>query len=176
MKSISRLSWESFHFAKQAAVRQPKQGLHSENYYLPSTPIANKSSSAKPIRPSHTPTHSLNTPAQSKHSTMGDHTSTTRQQMPRRKFINKLQDKNNLIVGGTSGIGFATAETALEYGARVTITGHNPTKLSHALTRLRTAYPDIPISHINGEICDLSNLRCQLARRIHVAVREHDSQ
>lgn len=52
------------------------------------------------------------------------------------KYTGQLRGQRVLIVGGTSGIGLAVAEAALEHDALVTIVGSNPDKLSRALTIL----------------------------------------
>jgi NAD(P)-dependent dehydrogenase (short-subunit alcohol dehydrogenase family) len=44
--------------------------------------------------------------------------------------------EHTLIIGGTRGIGFATAQQLLQLGQRVTITGVSPKGLDSALTRL----------------------------------------
>lgn len=46
--------------------------------------------------------------------------------------MGRLNDKDILITGGTSGIGLACARLFIEQGARVTITGRNETKLTAA--------------------------------------------
>lgn len=45
----------------------------------------------------------------------------------------KLQGKKALIIGGSSGIGFAIARCFLEEGAEVTIVGHNQAKLDKSV-------------------------------------------
>ena len=50
-----------------------------------------------------------------------------------------LQDKTVVILGGSSGIGLATAKAALSEGARVTITGRSESRLAAASTALGTA-------------------------------------
>lgn len=74
--------------------------------------------------------------------------------MSQRKF-SKLSNARVVILGGTSGIGFAIAEGALEYGASVVISSSTQNKLDNALSRLRSAYPDLT-SRISGKTCDLS--------------------
>jgi len=62
-----------------------------------------------------------------------------------------------LILGGTSGIGFCVAEASLEHGAHVCISGSKPSKLSGAISRLQSSYPNLA-SHVSGYVCDLSQL------------------
>lgn len=48
----------------------------------------------------------------------------------------KLEGKQVLVIGGSSGIGFAVAKAALEQGARVTIASSSAGKLADAMQRL----------------------------------------
>ena len=50
--------------------------------------------------------------------------------------MNRLKDKRALITGGTSGIGMETARRFLAEGARVAITGINPTTIQTARAEL----------------------------------------
>jgi len=50
--------------------------------------------------------------------------------------MNRLKDKRALITGGTSGIGLETARQFLAEGARVAITGMNPTTIETARAEL----------------------------------------
>lgn len=68
----------------------------------------------------------------------------------------KLQDKHVLIIGGTSGIGFAVAEGALEAGARVTVSSSNPARVDAAVAKLRAAFPQLEAGAVAGYTCDLS--------------------
>ncbi|MGA0530867.1 SDR family oxidoreductase [Hansschlegelia sp. KR7-227] len=52
--------------------------------------------------------------------------------------MTRFQGKIILITGGTSGIGFATAQRLTEEGARVVLTGQNPGRINEA----RKALPD----------------------------------
>jgi len=49
----------------------------------------------------------------------------------------RLTDANVVILGGSTGIGFATASAAAAEGARVTIAGRSPEKLKLARTALK---------------------------------------
>ncbi|KAI1820164.1 hypothetical protein F4861DRAFT_80938 [Xylaria intraflava] len=69
--------------------------------------------------------------------------------------FDKLRGKNVLVLGGSSGIGFAVAEGALAGGARVFIASSNPDKVTDALKRLRAAVPDAA-SLVSGHMVDLS--------------------
>ena len=46
--------------------------------------------------------------------------------------MNRLQGKRALITGGTTGIGLETAREFIAEGARVVITGNNPSNLEEA--------------------------------------------
>lgn len=56
--------------------------------------------------------------------------------------IKKLTGQHALITGGTHGIGFAVAQALLEYGAKVTITSRNISKLEQAASQL-SAYGEV---------------------------------
>ncbi|KAH7324179.1 hypothetical protein B0I35DRAFT_423668 [Stachybotrys elegans] len=69
------------------------------------------------------------------------------------KYINKLQDKRVLVFGGSSGIGLAVAEAALEHGAVVGLVSSNAEKLAEVAEQLKTTYG----SHINdGQLSTFS--------------------
>lgn len=72
------------------------------------------------------------------------------------KFINKLNGKNILVFGATSGIGFAVAEACFEFGANVIITGSNAERLEKTIERLQRSYGDLQ-SRVTAHSCDLSN-------------------
>lgn len=71
------------------------------------------------------------------------------------KYITKLRDKRVLIVGGTSGIGFAVAEACVEHGAHVIVASSTSAKVSKTIDRLKSAYPTFA-SNVSGTTCDLS--------------------
>jgi len=60
-----------------------------------------------------------------------------------------LSDKKVLLLGGTSGIGFATARAAALEGATVVVVSSQPDKVEHALSRL----PD----NSEGHVVDVTN-------------------
>ena len=75
------------------------------------------------------------------------------------KYVRQLCGQRILIIGGTSGIGYAVAEAALEHRALVTIVGSNPTKLEKAMTALKASYPLETESEeaLQGLTCDLAD-------------------
>ena len=72
--------------------------------------------------------------------------------------INRLKDAHVFVFGGTSGIGYAVANMALSNGARVTISGSQQPKVDTKVEKLRSLYPDLPVEHIAGYACDLSDI------------------
>lgn len=74
------------------------------------------------------------------------------------KYISKLRDKRVLIIGGTSGIGFAVAEAALEHDAYVCLASSTQAKVDQAIARLQESYRGKD-AKISGHICDLSQLQ-----------------
>ncbi|TAQ88935.1 hypothetical protein B7494_g2736 [Chlorociboria aeruginascens] len=72
------------------------------------------------------------------------------------KYTSKLLNSRVLVIGGSSGIGFCVAESALEQGAIVAISSSQSTKIATAISRLQKAYPD-KATNIHGYPCDLAN-------------------
>jgi NAD(P)-dependent dehydrogenase (short-subunit alcohol dehydrogenase family) len=72
------------------------------------------------------------------------------------KFVTKLQGQRVVVFGGTSGIGFAVAEGAIEYGATVLVSSSSPDKVARAVERLRASYPEAA-DRISGRACDLAD-------------------
>ncbi|KAH8587800.1 hypothetical protein B0O99DRAFT_584006 [Bisporella sp. PMI_857] len=70
--------------------------------------------------------------------------------------FDKLKDKNVLVLGGSSGVGFAVAEGALSSGARVFIASSSQKKVSNAIERLQAAIPSAA-ALVSGHNIDLSN-------------------
>ncbi|KAM5355151.1 hypothetical protein ACJ41O_001797 [Fusarium nematophilum] len=74
-------------------------------------------------------------------------------------FINKLQNKRVLVLGGSTGIGFAVALASLEHGADVILSSSNQEKIDKAIHRLETHIQtaQLPQRKIFGNACDLSD-------------------
>jgi len=73
------------------------------------------------------------------------------------KYTNKLAGKHVLVIGGTSGIGFAVAEASLESDATVTISSSKSTTIESAITRLTASYPtQASGGRLRGFTCDLA--------------------
>lgn len=70
--------------------------------------------------------------------------------------FDKLKDKNVLVLGGSSGVGFAVAEGALSSGARVFIASSSQKKVSNAIKRLQAAVPSAA-ALVSGHTINLSN-------------------
>ncbi|CEJ86920.1 hypothetical protein VHEMI04247 [[Torrubiella] hemipterigena] len=74
------------------------------------------------------------------------------------KYTNKLQNARVLVVGGSSGMGFAVAEAAVEHGAIVTIASSTQAKLDKAVARLQEHARAVNVSPdtITSAVVDLS--------------------
>ncbi|KAJ5724550.1 hypothetical protein N7493_006278 [Penicillium malachiteum] len=68
---------------------------------------------------------------------------------------NRLVNKNILLIGGTSGIGFAVAKEALASGANITISSSSKEKVSQAVQNLQASKPT-RTSSIRSQVTDLS--------------------
>ncbi|KAH8434289.1 uncharacterized protein LDX57_011929 [Aspergillus melleus] len=66
----------------------------------------------------------------------------------------KLLNKHVLVIGGTSGMGYAVAEASLASGAHVTISSSNQGRIDDRIKRLQSAYPN---ARVNGVVCDLAH-------------------
>jgi NAD(P)-dependent dehydrogenase (short-subunit alcohol dehydrogenase family) len=74
------------------------------------------------------------------------------------KYTNKLANQRVLILGATSGIGFAVAEAAFEHGANLVISSSSQSKLDKTVARLKEAYPtEYEKQTITTHVCDLSD-------------------
>ncbi|KAL8767790.1 MAG: hypothetical protein Q9209_005784 [Squamulea sp. 1 TL-2023] len=72
------------------------------------------------------------------------------------KYTSKLSGARVLIIGGTSGIGFAVAEASLEHGAHVIISSSQESRVKSSIERLLSAYPSAK-DRLSGYACDLSS-------------------
>lgn len=78
---------------------------------------------------------------------------------------NRLANAHVLVFGGTSGIGYAIANMALYYGARVTISGSKQPKVDTKVELLRSLYPNIDAANVAGfatDLLDVENLETNL--------------
>ncbi|TDZ36577.1 Short-chain dehydrogenase/reductase ATR9 [Colletotrichum trifolii] len=72
------------------------------------------------------------------------------------RYLDKLRGKSIVVVGGTSGVGFATAEASLELGANVVVVSRTQDSVTKAVRRLQTSHPAAAAS-IRGHVCDISS-------------------
>ncbi|KAI8202365.1 hypothetical protein KHU50_004960 [Colletotrichum sp. SAR 10_65] len=77
-----------------------------------------------------------------------------------RKYTNKLEGKSVLVVGGTSGIGYAVAEASVEYGANVVVASRTQEKIDSTIKRLKESYPSAA-DRIRGHVVDLHSDDCE---------------
>ncbi|OHW99234.1 short chain dehydrogenase reductase family protein [Colletotrichum incanum] len=71
------------------------------------------------------------------------------------KYINKLKDKSVIVVGGSSGIGYAVTEACVEFGARVVVASRSQERVNATIERLGIIYPDAR-DRIRGHVVNLS--------------------
>ncbi|KAJ7625397.1 hypothetical protein DFH06DRAFT_744657 [Mycena polygramma] len=85
---------------------------------------------------------------------------------------NFLLNSHTLVMGGSSGIGFAVASGALSSGSKVHITSATAEKLSAKIKELQSFYPG---AHVGGSAVDLSNadaLETNLQSLLDAAVKD----
>jgi NAD(P)-dependent dehydrogenase (short-subunit alcohol dehydrogenase family) len=68
------------------------------------------------------------------------------------KYIGKLKDKRVVVIGGSSGIGFAVAEASIEYGAKVTLASSSQSRVDAAVEKLKKAYPAAEVSGVKVDL------------------------
>lgn len=78
------------------------------------------------------------------------------------RSISKLQGSRVLILGETSGVGFAVAQAAVEHGASVIVSSSKATKVADAVSRLQTIHTPLPstadeVAVAAGFACDLGD-------------------
>ena len=79
--------------------------------------------------------------------------------------MNRFENKVVLVIGGTSGIGLASAKAFAEQGARVIITGRNPDTLSQAQAAIGK-----PVRAVRSDISKPAE-----SARLIAAIRESNS-
>ena len=73
------------------------------------------------------------------------------------KYTAKLQGTRVLVIGGTSGIGYATAEAVLEHGAAaVIVSSSNAQKVAAKVKELQSTYPS-KAGRVSGLVCNLAD-------------------
>ncbi|KAJ7482521.1 hypothetical protein FB451DRAFT_1441869 [Mycena latifolia] len=85
---------------------------------------------------------------------------------------NFLLNTRILVIGGSSGIGFAVASASLANTAKVCITSATAQKLSAKITELRTLYPDAHIAGSSADLSDVETLEVNLQSILDAAVKE----
>ncbi|KAH9216468.1 hypothetical protein DL95DRAFT_335111 [Leptodontidium sp. 2 PMI_412] len=75
--------------------------------------------------------------------------------MAQNKYTSKLAGSHVLIIGGTSGVGYAVAEASIAYGAAtVVISSSKVERVNASVSRLRDSYPTTQCQ-VLGVPCDL---------------------
>ncbi|KAJ6508581.1 hypothetical protein C8R45DRAFT_446797 [Mycena sanguinolenta] len=85
---------------------------------------------------------------------------------------NFLLNSSTLVIGGSSGIGFAVASAALSSASKVHITSVTTTKLATKIAQLQSLYPG---AHVSGSAADLSNtetIEANIKSVLDAAVKE----
>lgn len=88
--------------------------------------------------------------------------------------VSKLAGKNVLLIGGSSGIGFAVAQRALQEGARITISSSSEERITQAIERLRANFPE-QASNVRSYAADLSikeNIEENVEKILQYAAKE----
>lgn len=95
-----------------------------------------------------------------------------------KKYTDKLANSRVLVIGGSSGIGYAVAEACVEHGAIVHISSSNPSRIETAITKLLSAYPSAK-SRVRGTPVDLSSpttLESEIEKLFKDAVKDMPEQ
>ncbi|KAF2821859.1 NAD(P)-binding protein [Ophiobolus disseminans] len=72
------------------------------------------------------------------------------------KYTSKLHTSRVLVIGGSSGIGYAVAEACLEHGAHVAISSSNAQRVEAAVSKLHSSYPSKK-ANVHGLTVDLGS-------------------
>ncbi|MCJ1409872.1 hypothetical protein MMC19_003956 [Ptychographa xylographoides] len=73
------------------------------------------------------------------------------------KYSSKLTNTRVLIIGGSSGIGYAVAEACLEAGATVILSSSQESRIAASISSLTKTYPSAAHGRLSGHACDLSS-------------------
>ena len=86
------------------------------------------------------------------------------------KYAIKLEGKLVVVIGGTSGIGFAVAEACVEYGANVVVASRTQSNIDKTVAAFKTSYPRAS-SRIRGHTCNLGadNLEPEIVKLFEYA-------
>ena len=72
-----------------------------------------------------------------------------------KKYTAKLSGARILVIGGSSGIGYAVAEASVELGAIVIISSSQDSRVKSSIEKLIETYPSAK-DRVSGHACDLS--------------------
>jgi NAD(P)-dependent dehydrogenase (short-subunit alcohol dehydrogenase family) len=61
------------------------------------------------------------------------------------KYTQKLKGDRILVIGGSSGLGFAAAEACVENGCTVIISSSNPDRVAKTVEKLKSSYPSAKV-------------------------------
>lgn len=78
--------------------------------------------------------------------------------------IGKDQTKHALIIGGSSGMGLATAEQLVKKGIKVSIVGKQAEKLADAKRHLLSLAPDVNVSTIHADLYQQAEVDSLIAK------------
>ncbi|KAF7346516.1 NAD(P)-binding protein [Mycena sanguinolenta] len=85
---------------------------------------------------------------------------------------NFLLNSSTLVIGGSSGIGFAVASAALANGSKVHITSVTPQKLAAKIDQLQSLYPGARVSGTAADLSNTETLEANMKAVLDDAVKE----
>ncbi|KAF7346543.1 NAD(P)-binding protein [Mycena sanguinolenta] len=84
---------------------------------------------------------------------------------------NFILNSSTLVIGGSSGLGYAVASAALANGSKVHITSVTPGKLSTKVTQLQSLYPNARVSGSTADLSSTQTLEANLKAVLDDAVK-----